>query len=210
METFLTLGFAAVVGFTHAFEADHLLAVSSIVTRRSTLAEAAKDGVFWGLGHTSTILAIGLLMIVARMAVTEQVFHIFEAGVGMMLIALGLHRIRKVWLYEQKHALAHEHHTPHHHRLAYGVGLIHGLAGSGTLVLLVMTRLQGSVESIAYLLIFGLGSVAGMLLASGIFSLPFSKKWSTGRRFQLSLTLLSAVLCIVFGARVVWENLLQA
>jgi hypothetical protein len=49
-----------------------------------------------------------------------------------------------------------------------------------------------------------------MLLASGIFSLPFSRKWSSARRFQLSLALLSAVLCIAFGARVVWENLAQA
>jgi sulfite exporter TauE/SafE len=115
-----------------------------------------------------------------------------------------------VWQHEQQHAFEHRHHQPHHHRLAYGVGLIHGLAGSGTLVLLVMTQLQSSVESIAYLLIFGLGSVAGMLLASGIFSLPFSRKWSSARRFQLSLALLSAVLCIAFGARVVWENLAQA
>ncbi len=210
METFLTLGFAAVVGFTHAFEADHLLAVSNIVTRRHSLAEAVKDGVYWGLGHTSTILVIGVLMIVARVAVEEQVFHFFEAGVGAMLIGLGLHRIRKVWLHEQTHAAQHENLQPHHHRLAYGVGLVHGLAGSGTLVLLVMTQLRGSLESIAYLLIFGLGSVAGMLLASGIFSLPFSKKWSSGRRLQLSLSLLSAALCIVFGARVVWENLAQA
>jgi sulfite exporter TauE/SafE len=210
METFLTLGFAAVVGFTHAFEADHLLAVSNIVTRRNSLAEAVKDGVYWGLGHTSTILAIGLLMILVRVAVAEQVFHIFEAVVGLMLIALGIHRIRKVWLHEQEHAFVHQNQQPHHHRLAYGVGLIHGLAGSGTLVLLVMTQLQDSVESIAYLLIFGLGSVAGMLLASGIFSLPFSKKWSSGRKLQLSLTLLSATLCIIFGARVVWENLAQA
>lgn len=210
METLLPLFFAAVVGFTHAFEVDHLLAVSSIVTRRNSVLAAVKDGIYWGLGHTSTILLIGMLMIVAKVAVTERTFHFFEAGVGLMLILLGSHRIWKTWTHEHNHHAAHAHHEPHHHRLAYGIGLVHGVAGSGTLVLLVMTRLKTSFESIAYLLIFGLGSVAGMLLASGVFSLPFSKKVSSNRFLQLSLTLLSAALCILFGAKVVWENLTGA
>lgn len=206
----LPLFFAAVVGFTHAFEVDHLLAVSSIVTRRHSVLAAVKDGIYWGLGHTSTILIIGMLMIVAKVSVSERAFHFFEAGVGLMLILLGTHRIWKTWQHEQNHQKAHEHARPHHHRLAYGIGLVHGLAGSGTLVLLVMTRLQTSFESIAYLLIFGLGSVAGMLLASGVFSLPFSKKVSANRSLQLTLTLLSAALCIFFGFKVVWENLTSA
>lgn len=210
METSISLVFAAFVGFTHAFEVDHLLAVSNIVTKRNSMLAAVKDGIYWGLGHTSTILVIGMLMIVARVAVTEHTFHLFEAGVGLMLVALGVHRIWKTWMDERYHRAAHSHHLPHHHRLAYGVGLVHGLAGSGTLVLLVMTRLHSNVESIAYLLIFGLGSVGGMLLASGLFSLPFSKKLSFGRSIQLSLTLISATLCILFGLKVVWENLTQA
>ncbi len=207
METSLSLFFAAVVGFTHAFEVDHLLAVSSIATKRTTVMAAMKDGIYWGLGHTSTILIIGMLMIVAKVAVAESTFHFFVAGVGVMLIVLGAHRIRKTWQHEKNHQTAHAHHAPHHHRLAYGVGLVHGLAGSGTLVLLVMARLQSGFESIVYLLIFGLGSVVGMLLASGVFSLPFSKRVSASRSLQLSLTLLSAALCILFGAKVVWENL---
>jgi ABC-type nickel/cobalt efflux system permease component RcnA len=198
-----------VVGFTHAFEIDHLLAVSSIASRRKSVFMAIKDGIFWGLGHTSTILAIGICMILAKVVVAEQVFHYFEAGVGFMLILLGAQRIWKTWQHEKNHALAHDHHEPHGHRLAYGVGLVHGLAGSGTLVLLVMTELKTAWEGIAYILIFGLGSIGGMLLASGIFGLPFSSKISTSPTVHRGLTLLSSLLCIGFGCKVVFENLMH-
>ncbi len=209
MHTFLPLLFAGVVGFTHAFEIDHLLAVSSIVTRRKTVLSAIKDGVYWGLGHTSTILLIGLTMIVAKYMIAEQTFHYFEAGVGLMLILLGAQRIWKTREHEKKHAQAHQHEEPHGHRLAYGVGLIHGLAGSGTLVLLVMTELKSAWEGIVYLLIFGVGSIAGMLLASGIFSLPFSQKMSHSPGLHRGLTFLSSMLCIGLGCKVIFQNLIQ-
>lgn len=209
MHTLLPLLFAGVVGFTHAFEIDHLLAVGSIASRRKSVFMAIKDGVFWGLGHTSTILVIGICMILAKVVVAEQVFHYFEAGVGFMLILLGAQRIWKTWQHEKNHALAHDHHEPHGHRLAYGVGLVHGLAGSGTLVLLVMTELKTAWEGIAYILIFGLGSIGGMLLASGFFGLPFSSKVSTSPAVHRGLTLLSSLLCIGFGCKVVFENLIH-
>lgn len=208
MQTLFPLLFAGVVGFTHAFEIDHLLAVSSIVTRRKSAFLAIKDGIFWGLGHTSTILLIGVLMILAQVAVSEKMFHFFEAGVGLMLTVLGLQRIRDLWQQKQRHAYAHAHDMPHHHRLAYGVGLVHGLAGSGTLVLLVMTQLKTAWQGISYLLIFGVGSVLGMLLASGMFFLPFSRKISRNITLQRTLTLLSSLLCIAFGCKVVFENLI--
>lgn len=209
METTIPLLFAAMVGFTHTFEVDHLLAVSSIVTRRTSTSAALKDGIYWGLGHTSTILIIGLVMIVAKVAVAQATFGYFEAGVGLMLIFLGAHRIWKTWKHEQHHHEAHQDEAPHHHHLAYGVGLVHGLAGSGTLVLLVMTELKSSLEGIVYLLIFGMGSIAGMLLASGVFSLPFSKRFHNARQMRGALTLASSLLCIGLGCKVIWENLIN-
>lgn len=210
METAFPLLFAAVVGFTHAFEVDHLLAVSSIVTRRRSVWESVKDGVYWGLGHTSTILAIGLLMIMARVAITDAAFGYFEAGVGLMLVILGVHRMVKTWQHERYHQQAHHQHEPHNHRLAYGVGLVHGLAGSGALVLAVMANLKSSFDGIAYLLVFGAGSIAGMLLASGVFSLPFSRKLNLSQGARSMLTVLSSLLCIALGVKVIWENLYGA
>lgn len=205
METAFPLLFAAMIGFTHAFEADHLLAVSSIVTKRNRLLLAVKDGMYWGLGHTSTIFIIGLLMIVGKMAISEHTFSYFEAAVGLMLIVLGVFRLAKVFQNKQPHVHLHDHSDDH--RLAYGVGLVHGLAGSGTLIVLVMTQLETTLSAMSYLLIFGLGSVVGMLLASGVFSLPFSKRLTSNYTLQIALTLLSSVLCIGFGAKVIFENL---
>lgn len=245
MDTTVPLVFAAMVGFAHAFEADHLLAVSNIVTKRNSIWMAVKDGIAWGLGHTSTIFLIGMIIIVGKVAITEQTFHYFEAGVGAMLVSLGLFRMRYLWK-TGKAFHAHFHledlafwkkrpqndfkqapfqhpvfsvtgsgetlrYAPgtENHRLAYAVGLVHGLAGSGALVLLVMSQMPGPLSAMGYLLVFGVGSIGGMLLASGIFSLPFSKKLSANTNLQIGLTLLSSLLCVGYGLHVVCENLMS-
>ncbi len=205
MDASFPLLFAAVVGFGHAFEADHLVAVGNIVTKRDRMMLAVKDGIYWGLGHTSTIFLVGLLIIVGKTSFLDGYFGYFEATVGLMLILLGLFR-----LYQYYHKKAHpeqliDQHDNHH--LAYGVGLVHGLAGSGAMILLVMTEIQSSFSSMMYLLIFGIGSVVGMLVAAGIFCLPFSKKLTNNQNLQLSLTVLSSLLCIAYGAFVMIENL---
>ena len=93
------------------------------------------------------------------------------------------------------------------HHVAYGVGLVHGLAGSGAMILLVMTEVQGNMNSLLYLLVFGIGSVVGMLLAAGIFSLPFSRKLSSNQTLQYFLVILSSVLCIGYGGYLMYQNL---
>lgn len=205
MEATFPLLFAAVVGFGHAFEADHLVAVSNIVTRRNKLAMAVKDGIFWGLGHTSTIFLIGLLIIVGRVTFLDSYFSYFEAIVGLMLVFLGFYRLWQFFKSKPDYSKLIDPTAKHH--LAYGVGLIHGLAGSGAMILLVMTEIKGSFNSIIYLLIFGLGSILGMLVAAGIFSLPFSKKIAANYGIQFGLIVLSSLLCISYGAYVMVENL---
>jgi high-affinity nickel permease len=216
---FTSLSFAAFMGFTHSFEADHLLAVSNIVTKRDRFRLAIKDGIYWGLGHTSTIFLVGLVIVFGKMLITEEtpIFSYFEALVGFMLIILGFYRIFKLYKYKE-HLSQHHAHAPFHeslhdhsekHHLAYGVGLVHGLAGSGAVILSALATMKSDVNMLLFLFIFGLGSVVGMLLASGILSLPFSKQWSSNKNFQLMLTLVSCVLCIGFGAKVIFESLLS-
>ena len=244
MEAIFPILFAAVVGFGHAFEADHLIAVANLVSKRNSFWAAVKDGIAWGLGHTSTILLVGLLIIGLKVGISEQVFSYLEAGVGFMLIALGIFRLTVLarggsaaqlhlhfadLLFWRKKESAAYSAAPfsyktlgqkpkdvntlrmaprrREHQLAYGVGLIHGLAGSGSLVVLVMSQISSLGLSFLYLLIFGFGSIVGMLLAGGLFSLPFSQKISSHRYIQVGLTLLSSLLCIVYGGMVVWENL---
>jgi len=209
-------------GFSHAFETDHLLAVSNIVSQRNSVLKALKDGVFWGLGHTSTILVVGVVMLLLRVQVNPVYFHYMEAGVGIMLIVLGVYRLVKL-----KAALADgtfsQHSHPHGkkvtvtcagvkklHFVSYSIGLVHGLAGSGELVLLVMLQIASPQSGLLYLLIFGIGSIFGMLVAAAMFSLPFSKKILQARVLQIILILLSSVLSIAFGSTVMYKSLLAA
>lgn len=199
---------ASGIGFSHAFEADHLVAVSNIVTRRNNVFLALKDGIFWGLGHTSTILLVGSIFIVGKFVFDENLFQYLEACVGLMLIFLGGFRLYR--FYKNDHFLqnhTHSHEGTHEHKLAYSVGLIHGLAGSGALILSILTTIKGSLNGILYLIIFGLGSVAGMMLAAGVFSVPFSQKLMNNSTLRLILTILSSLLCIGLGCFVVYKNL---
>jgi cytochrome c biogenesis protein CcdA len=198
---------AAYVGFTHAFETDHLIAVSNIVTKRNNLLLAVKDGIYWGLGHTSTILLIGTVIIIGKLTFLSEYFGYLEAGVGLMLLILGLVRLRQVRARRSGQPASPPDERRHHH-LAYGVGMIHGVAGSGAMALLVMSDIPSAWGSIAYLLIFGIGSIAGMLIASGLFSLPFSRRFTGNYRLQTGLTLISSLLCIGYGLFILYENLL--
>jgi high-affinity nickel permease len=222
IQLFLTI----YAGFTHAFEADHLLAVSNIVSQRNNTRLSLKDGIFWGLGHASTIFFIGILMIVFKAGISEQYFRYFEAIVGLMLIVLAVYRLvrffrsRKIVIHihthdhageQHKHLHVHigkEHKHQHPHSLAYGVGLVHGLAGSGALIVVVMSQIKTPVEGLVYLIIFGAGCIAGMLLAAGLFSIPFSKKIMQAQTLQSILIITSSMLCLLYGSKVIYDNLI--
>ncbi|GGD70626.1 hydantoin utilization protein A [Emticicia aquatilis] len=206
MQDIVLLLSAAAIGFSHSFEADHLVAVSSIVTRRDSTISAIKDGVFWGLGHTSTILLVAIIYILSKFALNEDDFRYFEAGVGIMLIILGFVRFYRVF---QERSHGHLHIDEPSFGLAYGVGLVHGLAGSGSLLISILTQIRDNFMAITYILIFGLGSIIGMMLAAGIFSLPFSAKFINNRWFSMSLSIISAVLCIGLGVVVFYRNIHQ-
>ena len=196
MESFLPIFFALGVGFTHAFEADHLIAISNIVTHRTRTRLAIKDGIYWGLGHTSTILIIGGVIILGKFLVNESLFGYLEGIVGVLLIVLGVLRLKGL----NRKVHAHKMEGRSGHAVAYGVGLIHGLAGSGAVVLLAMTEISGMFTELFYLISFGMGSIVGMLIAAGLFSLPFTKQFARLRALQLSMTIFSSLLCIGYGS----------
>ncbi|MFI5138606.1 MAG: urease accessory protein [Sphingobacteriales bacterium] len=221
-------------GFTHAFEADHLLAVSNIVSRRDHIWSSVKDGIFWGLGHSSTIVFIGVLMILFKVGISEHSFHYFEATVGLMLIALAVYRLMKFFrgkkliihkhghIHTQgehkhlhvhfapkqsfRHTQFHTHTHGHSHKLAYGVGLVHGLAGSGALIIIAMSQIKSPAQGMIYLVIFSAGCVGGMLVAAGLFSVPFSKKLIQAPVLQSMLIIATSVLCLLYGGKVIYEN----
>jgi len=223
IQLFVFLLYALYEGLIHAFEADHILAVTNIVSQRTRLLPAIKDGIFWGLGHTSTIFLVGIIMIVFKVHILTSAFSYFEAAVGFMLIVVASYRIYIFLRDEQTKLSVHKHknehagvnhhlHTHIHlkgknlHKASYGIGIVHGLAGSGTLVVLIMTQIESVYNSILYLVIFGLGSIAGMTLVAGIFSVPFSKKITGSKVLRTVLIIISSGLCFVYGCYVIYKN----
>lgn len=210
---------AATVGFRHAFEVDHLAAVSNIVTKRNSPVLAMKDGVFWGLGHSSSIMVVGIVMLLLRYAIPDKSFQMMEGGVGLMIIGLGVFRyyqFRKhaphthihthdgvTHLHEHTHD---DHVHGHTHKLSYGVGIIHGLAGSGVLIAAAMAAMTTITSALLFLIVFSVGCTAGMLVAAGVLSLPFSKKLQSFKKMQVSLVIFSCVICLVLGAQIMVHN----
>lgn len=188
-------------GFEHAWEADHLLAVNNLVTNRNNIKHSMRDGIFWGLGDSTTILLVGILIFFLKLSINEQIFSYFEAGVGLMLILMGVWR-----LYQYFNKRKSENKT-HHHSTSFLVGLVHGLAGSGALVAVVLGETKTITEGIIYLLLFSFGATMGMFLASGIFSVPFSKRLLGTGKLQVILIWISSLLCIGYGVKIIVENL---
>ena len=191
----IPLLFAAVIGFNHAFEADHVLAVGNLANRRRNTWHALRDGMYWGLGHTSMIFLVGCIIILGKTLIPDSYFSFFEVLVGITLIILGIYRI---WKSRKETSESPDH--QHGHGMAYSIGLIHGLAGSGAAILLAVSELQNAYQSILFLVLFGLGSVAGMILVAGLFNLPISRRIKAPANLQQIFVWASALLCMGYGA----------
>lgn len=192
---FLALGLF--IGMAHALEADHLAAIGAMTARaKATPKKLAFMGASWGLGHTTTLLLLSLPVILFGLVVSKQLEAGLEFAVGIMLIGLGgqilwkMHKKRVHFHVHdhgdgKKHIHAHSHtetnlghqHDPHNHKhgrfslRAYLVGLAHGAAGSAGLVALAAATTQDVITAIAYVIVFGVGSIFGMAV------LTFSASW---------------------------------
>ncbi len=176
----LSLGFA--LGVAHATDADHVIAVSTLVGERSSATEGAgfraraknalrsavEIGSFWGLGHTLTVLALGGLIIAFRWTMPPALEQSLELCVAIMLIGLGLWGVRQA---RAAHAAPAKVRRP---LRSAGVGMVHGLAGSAAVALAVLSQTKDAETGVAYLAIFGLGTVLGMTLITSVLAMPFS------------------------------------
>ena len=224
---FLALGFA--LGLKHATEADHLAAVSSIVSVRHSIWQSASVGLLWGVGHTAALLVAGFFVIAVGIAIPEQVANLLELLVALMIIFLGTRVLYMILRNRpdihvhahthngQPHVHLHFHDQSHAHKVELThndehnglsgwrpllVGVVHGLAGSAALTLLVLSEVvrNGSpMLGFMYLLVFGLGSVGGMLAMTSLIGVPIS----LGVRFfegaLLPMRALAGLLSTSFG-----------
>ncbi|HEY4817283.1 MAG TPA: hypothetical protein VIH67_07610 [Candidatus Acidoferrum sp.] len=244
----LAIGFF--LGMRHATDPDHVIAVSTIVSRERSVSKAAFIGVLWGLGHTLTILAVGAAIILFGLAIPARLGLTMEFCVGLMLILLGALNLTGAtkWISQKfspahppvtgKHAHIHEHNAKlHFHRHSHApesehhaeslappvlersfaglslyqalrplfVGIVHGLAGSAAVALLVLSAIREPKWAVLYLLVFGVGTIAGMMLITSVIALPFS---FAGYQFAwLNRTLVtgSGILSLAFGVFVCYQ-----
>lgn len=252
----LTSGLAILVigfflGMRHATDPDHVIAVSTIVSRERSIPKAGFIGILWGCGHTLTIAIVGTAIILFGAVIPPRAGLTMEFSVGLMLILLGILNLTGAmkWLTEKfspthppvtgAHAHIHEHgsrlhfhwhshsFTGDHHagsltppRWLRGpferlglfhalrpllVGIVHGLAGSAAVALLVLSTIHQPRWAVLYLLIFGIGTIAGMMLITAVLALPFS---FFGHRFawlNRGLVVGSGLLSLCFGSFICYQ-----
>ncbi len=249
----IVLGFF--LGMRHATDADHVIAIATIVGREKSLGPAALVGALWGIGHTATVLAVGTMMILFGVVIPPALGHALEFGVGVMLAVLGaqalasalkkdkvafapvahphgaMGRPRVSPLRAHAHVHAHGDHV-HSHRHGHGndqhghaedatatgwldrqlgrigvyhalrpvlVGVVHGLAGSAAVALLALGAIRDPWWGVAYLAVFGLGTVAGMMLITAALAVPFTLSAARVPRVNHLLRLASGTLSLGFG-----------
>lgn len=223
--SFLLLGF--LLGVKHALDADHIVAVSTIAAGNRSLKRSCAVGFCWGVGHTAVLLVAGLAVLGFHLAIPHDTARLFEAGVGVMLIGLGLsvgwtllrerlhvhahtHEDGTGHLHVHSHLEGHGHAHLHRYRLEYkslAVGMVHGLAGSAALLLLVLSTVRSLTDGMLYILVFGAGSIAGMVLLGAVLSLPFAVTPARLVRTHLALRALAGLASVSLGGRMLYEFL---
>jgi ABC-type nickel/cobalt efflux system permease component RcnA len=233
------LGLGFVLGLRHATEADHLVAVTAIVSEQRSIWRSSLIGALWGVGHTVALLAAGVVVILARVAIPERVAGVLEFAPALMIILLGA-RILWLLLRDRRRVQVHNrirgvgagicldvqhersdhqamtasgngrawHKGPHDWRPMV-VGMVHGLAGSAALTLLVLTEVMNGGSralGLSYLLIFGIGSIGGMLMMSTLVSLPFVFTSARATRIDAPVRLISGVASVAFGLVYLWTT----
>jgi len=224
--TTLTLGF--VLGLRHALDADHLAAVSTFVTEERSLLRSSLIGVSWGMGHTAALLVFGLGVAAFRFALTPRFSQFLEFLVGCMLVLLGGNVLYKLAKGRALHVHTHAHdggaHThlhlhaaeaahdhPHQHRTLrlggrpFVVGVVHGLAGTAALMMLVVGAIPSLWLAAGYILIFGVGSIGGMTVMSLLMTVPLTLAARRLGLIERLIRLAAGLFSLVFGLYLVWE-----
>ena len=248
MVTFLAiiaLGFF--LGMRHATDPDHVIAVSTIVSRERSIRHASLIGVLWGLGHTLTIVVVGAGIILFSVVIPARIGLTMELSVGLMLVLLGVLNLSGFmrWITENLTPAARDHSHPHahgdyvhthphgHEPGAHGhsedatpqgwldktfgrlglyqtlrpliVGIVHGLAGSAAVALLVLTTIRNPLWATAYLIVFGVGTIAGMMLITAAIAMPLAlggNRYGTLNRYFATA---SGLVSLGFGLFLVYQ-----
>lgn len=239
--TILALGFF--LGLKHALDADHIIAVATMVSERRGMLSSSIVGLIWGVGHTAALLIVGCCVVVLGIKIPERMALGMEFLVGAMLILLGMNVLWKLVKGERFHIHVHTHHgkphihlhthptnqthehvqSPSHHRSraeqlfekalnhvatskrSLLIGMVHGMAGSAALMLIILTTIPNSMLALAYITVFGIGSIGGMLAMSTIMGLPFTLTARGSQSFNTMLRAIAGSISVAFGIFLAWQ-----
>jgi hypothetical protein len=197
------------VGLRHAFEPDHLTAVSTLVSATHSPRHGALLGALWGLGHTISLVVVGVILALAGASLPARAGVVFELGVAVMLLLLGGRAVAIASRPPDRRAEVVVHrHPPGQRWRPLVVGLVHGLAGSGALTALVFAWLPGTGARILYVTLFGAGSILGMAIASGVAGAALQLAARSGpvrRRIELATGLISIAVGVCWGVPLVLQ-----
>lgn len=226
----LLLGFF--LGMRHATDADHVIAVTTIVSRERTIRNAALIGIVWGIGHSLTLLLVGGTIVFFGLIVPPRLGLSLEFSVALMLIFLGLvnvksfaRRLRQTTRESRELKAGFRGEISHHHdqppvtwldrkfaRLGFYqmvrplvVGIVHGLAGSAAVALLILPMISNPLWAIAYLAIFSAGTIGGMMLITTAVALPFTYTADRSLAFHRGLSFAAGFLSVAFGVFLVYQ-----
>jgi len=234
---FSILGLGFLLGMQHALEADHVAAVASLTSGRSSSRQIMAHGATWGIGHAFTLMAFGGLVLLFDFNINDSVAHWLEFAVGVMLAILGVRVIiailrEKVHIHFHRHsdgrthihAHSHKHDAfPHnvsqahdhghtrftitHYKQTFFVGILHGMAGTAALVVLITTTGATSFgQGALYLCLFAVGSILGMVMLTGTIVFPASFAIRNMPNFGLVVRTMIGIATIIIGAQVMVEN----
>lgn len=228
MSPLLVIGLGLSVGLQHAFEPDHLAAVSTQISKlqsgtstrrmlKTGTMRSSMIGLLWGAGHTTTLILMGLLAYALTIRIEQNIFSTMELLVGAMLIFLSVNTLlNKNTILRHRHPHQHNDGTIHydehahvdsdhkHKHRSYIIGCIHGLAGSGSLVVLTASTLSNIAMVLEFILIFGIGSLLGMTIISSIMGVPFVLT-NKGARINKISRYVTGALSLAIGANIVYQ-----
>ena len=187
--------FGLLLGIRHAVDPDHVVAVTAIATGERSVRRATRIGAMWGLGHTVTILAVGGAIIVFRIVIPPRLGLAFEFVVGLVLIVLGLANLFSRSQDAPKRGSARP----------LVVGMVHGLAGSAAVALLALAAVRDPRWALAYLVLFGVGTIVGMMVVTTAIAVPATLAAGRMGSIRRYLVLASGAASVIFGVLIALE-----
>jgi sulfite exporter TauE/SafE len=193
----------------HATESDHVAAVATLAPGRHSLFAGIRLGVAWGVGHTTTLLLVGAVVLALGTAVPQRMERTFEFVVGIMLMVLGIDAIDRVVRRRGQCAsrseIASVHQVQRMPVRALAIGMVHGLAGSAALILLSLQTVRSVLMGIVYILVFGLGSIVGMALLTLAIAVPLQLSSTHSRALHGAALACIGFATVLLGAYTVYQ-----